>query len=102
MLDVGRASLRPMNLGAMSWNSADLVRVALRVANTEPYSTYLDALPVDSVDFFFFDHNLCYTSDVALEEYLGNRLEARYHPTSPARMETVSDGVFWMCTASKD
>ena len=64
------------------------VRFALRVANTEPYASYLDTTDDDE----FFDHKLRDAPDAVIEEALRNRMETLYHPTSTARMAPLSDG----------
>ena len=64
-------------------------KAALRVAHSEPFSSYVDKSDPDP----FFDYNgHIGKSDKELRETVRSRMETVFHPTSTARMAPLAEG----------
>lgn len=64
------------------------VRLALKVARTEPMASFLDHTDRHKE----LDHLLHLKTDAELEKIVRNRIETLYHPACTARMAPKADG----------
>ena len=63
-------------------------RLLLRIAQTDPFSSYLDHEYKEPE----LDHQLHLKSDEEIIEVIKERMETVYHPTSTCRMAPLSEG----------